>query len=167
MDKLDENYLAYEKISVSLEKHLDDYNEKNNLIVYVGSGNISFSVISNGINIYNTNIEIGSLVLSDISDKLNLGTKKRNIVIDEYIKRHLSGIFRNISDIKIERVILAGKFFDIYIERVKNKKRIDFIEELTREEIFEYNKKLYEKSPEEIAKTYNIKKSKLRCLLRK
>lgn len=167
MDKLDENYLAYEKISVSLEKHLDDYNEKNNLIVYVGSGNISFSVISNGINIYNTNIEIGSLVLSDISDKLNLGTKKRNIVIDEYIKRHLSGIFRNISDIKIERVILAGKFFDIYIERVKNKKRIDFIEELTREEIFEYNKKLYEKSPEEIAKTYNIKKIEAEMLTQK
>ena len=45
-----------------------DSDTKNNLIVYVGSGNISFSVISNGINIYNTNIEIGSLVLSDVSD---------------------------------------------------------------------------------------------------
>ena len=167
MDKLDENYLAYEKISVSLEKYLLDYNEKNNLIVYVGSGNISFSVVSNGINIYNTNIEIGSLVLSDVSDKLNIGAKKRNIVIDEYIKRHLSGIFRNISDIKIERIILAGKFFDIYIERVKNKKKINFVEELTREEIFEYNKKLYEKSPDEISKDYNIKRIEAEMLLQK
>ena len=44
IDKLDENYLSYEKISVSLEKCLADYNEKNNLIVYVGSGNISFPI---------------------------------------------------------------------------------------------------------------------------
>ena len=167
LDKLEENYLAYEKISVALEKGIKDYNEKNNLIIYIGSGNVSFFVINNGINIYNTNIEIGSLVLSDISNKLNLSDKKRNIVIDEYIKSYLNGLFKNISDINIERIIISGKFFDIYLEHLLNKKTIDILETISSKTLKDYYEKIRGKSIEEVSKIYKIKKSEAELIVQK
>lgn len=167
LDKHEENYLAYEKISVSAEKFTDDYKTKNNLIVYIGSGNISFSVISKGINIYNTNIEIGSLLLSDISNKLNLSSKKRIIVIDDYIKKYLNGIFNNISDIKIKRIIFAGKFFDIYIEKILDKKKLDSVEVISDKDMLDYDKKFKSASIEETAKNFNIKRIEAEILLQK
>ena len=167
LDKLEENYLAYEKISVALEKGFEDYNEKNNLLIYIGSGNVSFSIISQGINIYNTSIEIGSLVLSDVSNKLNLSDKKRSIVIDEYIKRYLSGIFKNIADINIERIIISGKFFDIYLEQLLNRKNIDYLETISSKTLMEYYDKIKMKSIEEIAKNYKIKKNEAELTIQK
>ena len=167
LDKLDENYLAYEKISTTMEKQVKDYKDKNNLIIHIGSGNISFSIISNGIDIYNTNIEMGSLIFAETTTKLNLSLKKKSIIIDEYIKRSLNGIFKNITDINIERLILAGEFFDIYVEKVLNKKKIDYIESIAREDILEYNTKFHINTVEDLSKKCNIKKTEAESLLQK
>ena len=88
-------------------RHIDSSEENPALLVFIGSGNIGFSVVEKGSIIFYQSIRIGPLRVSELFEDLARRSNEYHIVAREYINTYLNPKTLNLPG-KISRLYLTG-----------------------------------------------------------
>ena len=159
-DRLEENYLVYKQIDHLLEKD-KNYSSKTNMILYVGLGSIGVAIVRKGHFIYSSNISLGSLKLIEMAEITSIKSKYKNEFFDDYTANLFENIIEDFPEgIDIENIIITGRFYDLIIEKIKEKEKIELVEKIDRKDLWKYYNKVKDLSIEEFSDEYNVREEK-------
>ncbi len=174
-----EYFLDQIKVKTGLELYVaDDSQEKNHIntlmfnmlpkehteaavVVHLGSGNISISLMEASYISYTQSIKIGGLRLSEMFE--TIGIEKYSAVVREYMRQFLDTIVAFLPKV-ITSVILTGYDVEL-ISTLCNGKSKEGLIEIDKADFSVFYKQTKEKSPDELAERINMSVDKQESIL--
>ncbi len=162
-DDSEEKLYNYRNILREIYKN-ENLSKETALIAYISSGSLGIALYKNEKIIYNQNILIGSLKLSEILGDIKYNTEKLYIMIDDYLSSFTNMLKKMLPVKDIKNFIVAGrgikllaKEFGVNIESesyIIDKKNFD-----------KFYNEVKDKMPEKLVKMYGISEEKAEILL--
>ncbi|HPX16391.1 MAG TPA: hypothetical protein PL068_07460, partial [Petrotogaceae bacterium] len=165
LDDSDEKDYIYKEII----KQIDEYpniNEKkdDSLISYIGTGSLGIAVYSKGHIVFNHNIRIGSLKLSELLSSVQDKTDRFYVVVEEYLSNFTYMITKYLSGNKLAYFIGSGREIEMIASLCQAKKdgRVLIIPKESFDKVYDYIK---DKTPKQLMKIYSLSEDKAEILL--
>ncbi|HOT30687.1 MAG TPA: HD domain-containing protein [Petrotogaceae bacterium] len=165
LDDSDEKDYIYKEII----KQIDEYpniNEKkdDSLISYIGTGSLGIAVYSKGHIVFNHNIRIGSLKLSELLSSVQDKTDRFYVVVEEYLSNFTYMITKYLSGNKLMYFIGSGREIEMIASLCQAKKdgRVLIIPKESFDKVYDYIK---DKTPKQLMKIYSLSEDKAEILL--
>lgn len=146
-DSREKNYINTLMFNILPEEHM-----KSAVVVHLGSGNITISLLENSGITYTQSIEIGGLRLSEMFEMV--GIEKYASVVREYLRQFLDTIEAFLPE-RIASVILTGYDVEL-ISSCCGGKSTGGIIEIDRADFTAFYKQTKEKSPSELAESLHL-----------
>ncbi len=155
-DSQEKNYINTLMFNILPKEHT-----QSAVIVHLGSGNITISLMENSSINYTQSIKIGGLRLSEMFDMV--GIEKYSSVVREYLRQFLDTIVGFLPK-NVTSVILTGYDVEL-ISRLCNGKATGSLIEIAKSDFSAFYKQIKEKSPSELAQRLNMSVDKQEALL--
>ncbi len=154
-DSQEKNYINALMLDVLPQEHT-----QSAVVVHLGSGNISISLLENSYLTYTQSIKIGGLRLSEMFEAV--GIEKYSSVVKEYLRSFIDAIQAFLPK-TITSVILTGYDVELMVQLCGGK-RIGSLYEISKENFSSLYKQTKEKTPQELAVSLDIDVSKQETL---
>lgn len=163
IDDSEEKLYNYKNIFREISKHEEIINETA-LVAYISSGSLGVALYKKEKIIYNQNILIGSLKLSEILGDIKYNTDKLYIMIDDYLSSFTLMLMKMLPVKDIKYFIVSGRGMKLIanecgVESVNGSYTID------KTQFYNFYDKVKSKIPEELVKMYKISEEKAEILL--
>ncbi len=146
-DSLEKNYTNMLMFNMLQKKHM-----ASSVVIHLGSGNISISLLENGFLTYTTVLKTGGLRLSEMFEVIT--PDKYSGVVKEYLKPFIDGIIAALPE-TIGEVILTGNDVGL-ISGLCGGKTVDKIIEINKSGFTSFYKQTRELSLGELSEKYSI-----------
>jgi exopolyphosphatase/guanosine-5'-triphosphate,3'-diphosphate pyrophosphatase len=155
-DSREKNYINTLMLGTLPNEH-----KESAVVVHLGSGNISISLLENSYMTYTQSIKIGGLRLSEMFEMV--GVEKYSSVVREYLRQFLDNIVAFLPK-QITSVILTGYDVEL-VSGLCNGRDVGGLIEISRADFSYFYKQTKEKSPSEIAESLNMSVDKQEIIL--
>lgn len=161
MDDSEEKFHNYK----NLIKVLDQKSfSETSLIAYISSGSLGIAVYKKGKIVYNQNILIGTLKLSEILGKVKHDTDKLYIMIEDYLSTYTNMLSKTLPVKEIKNFVVLGREVNLLLHECETKQEHDFFI-MEKEELNKFYNNVKDKLPEQLSYIYNLKEDKAEILL--
>lgn len=155
-DSREKNYINTLMFNILPDKYTESA-----IVVHLGSGNISISLLENNVLTYTQTIKTGGLRLSEMFEEV--GVEKYSSVVREYLRSFIDSVLPFIPK-NIKNIILTGTDVELMSELCGGEKSEDIIE-ITKVNFTAFYKQAREKSPSELEEILNIPVDKQEVIL--
>lgn len=163
LDDAEEKLIMFRHILRSLAhiKHIDDGPV---LIAFIGSGSLGVAVIKDGKIIFNQNILIGSLKLSEIVGEVKDRSRKLHVFIEEYLSSYMNMLKKLMPNVQIRHFVASGMEFG-FLARQCGGQEYDNYYAIQKDSFASFFDTIKEMTPDVLMTVYKINDAKAETLL--